>query len=91
MDSPMFAREADGDAMLVDQEQEIRRQHGVDAPVRPGVGYLTFAAVDRIARSLGLHGRFFPSRGPLPWRLRRQMSRWRLSRAPAAFGVWVAR
>jgi SAM-dependent methyltransferase len=91
MDSPMFGRAADGEAMLLDQQERIRRDHGVETPLRAGVGYLTFAGLDAAARSLGLRGRFFPSRGPLAWRARRALSGWRLGRAAAAFGVWVAR
>jgi SAM-dependent methyltransferase len=90
MDSPMFARDADGEAMLADQERTMAREHGLDEVIRPGVGYLTFAALDRIARGLGMRGRFFPSRGPLAWRVKRQISRLRLGRTPAAFGLWVA-
>jgi hypothetical protein len=58
--------------------------------IRPGVGFLTFADLDRVATDLGLRARFFPSRGPVGWRLRRHLARFRLRRAPAAFGVWVA-
>jgi SAM-dependent methyltransferase len=91
MDSPMFAREADGEAMLAAQERSMERENGLERPIRPGKGYLTFAALDRMARNLGLRGRFYPSRGPLAWVVRRQFTRWRLRRAPAAFGLWVAR
>jgi hypothetical protein len=34
---------------------------------------------------------FVPSRGSLRWRLGRQLSRLRLGRRPASFGLWVAR
>jgi SAM-dependent methyltransferase len=91
MDSPMFTREADGEAMVADQQRRMEEDHGFDEVVRPGRGFLTFEAVERAFRSLGLRARFVPSRGPLAWRLRRQLSRLRLRRAPAAFGVWVAR
>jgi hypothetical protein len=68
----------------------ITIEHGIEVPLRPGAGFLTFAALDRAASALGMEGRFFPSRGPLRWRLRREIGRLRLGRAPAAFGVWVA-
>jgi hypothetical protein len=32
-----------------------------------------------------------PTRGPLAWRLARLRARFNLGRAPAAFGLWVAR
>jgi SAM-dependent methyltransferase len=91
MDSPMFEREADGEAMVADQRRRMEADHGFDEVIRPGLGFLTFAAVDRAFRSLGLRARFFPSRGTLAWRVRRRLAGLRLRRAPAVFGVWVAR
>jgi hypothetical protein len=90
MDSPMFAREGDGHAMVADGLRRIQAAHGLDTVLRPGLGFLTFAALERATSSHGLRGRFFPSRGPIGWRVRRQLARLRLQRAPAAFGVWVA-
>ena len=89
MDSPIFRRETDGEAMVVDQQRRMEAEDGLAAPIRGGVGFLTYARMERAFRSLGLRGRFFPSRGPLAWRLRRYVGRWRLGRQPAAFGVWV--
>jgi SAM-dependent methyltransferase len=91
MDSPMFAREEDGQAMVADELRRIEAAHGFSSVLRPGLGFLTFAALERAASSHGLRSRFFQSRGPIGWRLRRQLARVRLRRAPAAFGVWVAR
>jgi len=62
----------------------------VSIPIFFGVGFLTYARMERAFRALGLRARFLRSRGPLVWRLRRQMGRLRLGRQPAAFGVWVA-
>jgi hypothetical protein len=56
-----------------------------------GIGYLTFATLAAIAERLQLQPEFVPSRGSLSWRLRRGLARVRLRRAPAAFGLWVAR
>jgi SAM-dependent methyltransferase len=91
MDSPMFQREQDGHAMVAEQLRQIETLSGTGAAIRPGVGFLTFDALERSARSLGLHGRFFRSHGPVLWRLRRRLSRLKLRRSPAAFGVWVDR
>jgi SAM-dependent methyltransferase len=91
MDSPTFVRDADGEAMVADQLRRMRTEHGVDLPVRAGVGFLTYAGMEQAFAAIGLRARWFPSRGPLVWRLRRQMARLRLKRAPAAFGVWVGR
>lgn len=90
MDSPMFFRERDGHAMVVDQLGQLASEHGLRDVVRPGIGFLTFAALELAAARLGMHARFFRSRGPLMWRARRHLAWLRLGRAPAAFGVWVA-
>jgi len=91
MDSPMFARERDGHAMVADELRRIEAAHGFRSVLRPGLGFLTFTALERAASSHGLRSRFFQSQGPIGWRVRRQMARLRLGRAPASFGVWVAR
>jgi SAM-dependent methyltransferase len=91
MDSPMFKREADGQSMVESQLQTMSARHGLRPVVRPGVGFLTYEGLNRTASDLGLSGRFVRSSGPLTWRWRRRAARLRLRRAPAAFGVWVAR
>ena len=90
MDSPVFRRDADGERMIADQRRRLQVEDGLVAPIRSGVGFLTYTRMERAFRSLGLRCRFLRSRGPLVWRLRRQIGRWRLGRQPAAFGVWVA-
>ena len=90
MDSPLFAHASDGHAMVDAQQRAFVTRYGIPDVVRPGVGFLTFDDLDRLARDLGLQARFFPSRGPFGWRFRRQLSRLRLRRRPEAFGVWVA-
>lgn len=90
VDSPMFADDETGRSMVADEDRRLRAEHGVEDVVRPGLGYLTFEALDRAAAALGLRSRFVPSTGPLGWRARRQVARWRIGRSPAAFGVWVA-
>jgi len=91
MDSPMFSNEADGRAMVADEARRIASTLGTADVIQPGIGFVTFAGLERIGGALGLNGRFFPTNGPLGWRLRRPIARVRLGRAPAAFGVWVAR
>lgn len=90
MDSPMFARDDDGEAMVASQQRAFAHDFGIADAVRQGVGFLTFARLEHATEAAGLHGRFVPSRGPIGWRVRRQLARVRLHRAPAAFGVWVA-
>jgi SAM-dependent methyltransferase len=90
MDSPMFARANDGEAMVTDERRRMSDEYGLADPVRPGAGFLTFAALDRATEAVGLRGLFIPSRGPIVWRMKRRLAQIRLGRAPAAFGVWVA-
>lgn len=91
MDSPMFHAERDGSAMVGAKTRHFMRDHGCADVVQPGAGYLTFARLAGVAEKLALRPQFVPSRGPLGWRLRRTVARVRLRRAPAAFGLWVAR
>jgi SAM-dependent methyltransferase len=90
MDSPMFAHQREGQAMVEDQGRSMSSEHGLTDVVRPGAGFLTFAQLESAAASLGLRGRCYRSHGPLGWRINRQLARLRLGRAPAAFGLWVA-
>ncbi len=91
MDSPIFRADRDGAAMVAETLQRFAREYGLDDAIQPGCGYLTFAALAANAERLRMRSEFVPSRGPLPWRLRRRWSGMRLGRQPAAFGLWVAR
>jgi len=91
MDSPMFHDDRSGRAMLAGMVRRFEADYEIEDVVRPGAGYLTFASLDGIARSLGARARFIPSGGSIGWRVRRQIGRIRLRRAPAAFGLWIAR
>ena len=91
MDSPMFHADDDGTAMIGAALQHFVSNCGGADVVRPGVGYLTFARLAGIAEKLALRAQFWPSRGSITWRLRRGVARVRLRRAPASFGLWVAR
>ena len=91
MDSPLFEDPEDGEAMVARQLEHLRDDYAVSSPIRAGAGFLTFADLAESAARLRRRACFYPSRGPLGWRVRRLWSRRRLGRAPAAFGVWVAR
>lgn len=90
MDSPMFASDGDGQAMVADQLRRIESDHGIRPALRAGQGFLTFSGLAEAAAGVGLTGRFFPSRGPVTWRVGRHLARLTLGRPAAAFGVWVA-
>jgi SAM-dependent methyltransferase len=91
MDSPMFGADGDGSQMVSDTLRRFTAVCGITGAMQQGIGYLTFATLAAIAERLNLRPQFVPSRGPLTWRLRRKFARFRLRRAPAAFGLWVAR
>jgi SAM-dependent methyltransferase len=91
MDSPMFRADSDGAAMVDDKVRHFMLECGLHQVVRQGIGYLTFAMLTAIADKLELQAQFLPSHGSAGWRLRRSLARIRLRRAPAAFGLWVAR
>jgi SAM-dependent methyltransferase len=91
MDSPMFASDRDGREMVAALARHLEQSCNLREVISPGIGFLTFASLERATSVLGLHGRFYASSGPIGWRLRRRLSQLRLGRSPAAFGVWVAR
>ena len=91
MDSPMFRTERDGAAMVADKLRQFADDYGVDNAVQPGRGYLTFTSLAAHADALQMHSEFVHTRGPLRWRMQRQLNGVRLGRQPAAFGLWVAR
>ena len=91
MDSPMFDADADGRAMRAAKAGRFRSAYGLASVLEPGAGYVTFATLNEAARTLEMRPAFIPSRGPFGWRARRQWARVRLGRAPATFGLWVAR
>lgn len=90
MDSPMFHADADGRAMTRAKARQFHA-YGIATVIEPGNGYVTFDTLDRAAATMEMQAAFVPSRGPLGWRVRRQLAKVRLRRAPAAFGLWVAR
>jgi SAM-dependent methyltransferase len=91
MDSPMFATDRDGAAMVDAAVRRIARQLGLQESVQPGCGYLTFSSLDKAASMLRLVSAFVPSRGSLWWRVCRRIARMRMGRQPASFGLWMAR
>lgn len=91
MDSPMFRREKDGSAMVEDNVRRFMDACGLARVVQPGPGFLTYDRLAGIAERLDLRLRFIPSRGSIKLRVQRMVSRVRLGRAPAAFGLWMAR
>lgn len=91
MDSPMFARDREGDAMVRDMAARFEADGSVREFARTGAGYLTFGSLDAVAPTIGLRAEFIRSRGSIAWRLRRGLGGLRLGRSPASFGLWVGK
>lgn len=89
MDSPWFEHDADGEAMVAEQQAHFARRHGLSSVVRPGLGYLTFRRLQDVAVRLGRVPTFTRSVGPLGWRLKRFVRQARATRPSATFGVWM--
>jgi ubiquinone/menaquinone biosynthesis C-methylase UbiE len=91
VDSPFFRRTLDGHAMVEEKTRRFFFEYGISEVVHEGVGFVTFRGLEAAASALRLRGRFYRSRGPLGWQLRRTVGGLRRLRQPDAFGVWVAR
>jgi SAM-dependent methyltransferase len=91
MDSPMFADAGDGRSMVERESTSMKERFALDRVELPGRGFLTFSELDRAACDGRLRSTFVRSRGSLGWEARRLWGGRRLGRAPAAFGVWIAR
>ncbi len=89
MDSPLFEKADDGDAMVAGQTEQLRQRFGIAHPIRPGVGFLTFAMLDEAAGAMGRCASFIASQRSVFANVGRFIRRRMLGRAPAAFGVWV--
>lgn len=89
MDSPMFERLCDGDAMVREMAARFESDGSVRQFARTGTGYLTFDSLEGVAETLGLAGVFIGSHGSIGWRLRRRLGGLKRGRAPASFGLWI--
>jgi SAM-dependent methyltransferase len=91
IDSPMFARDADGRAMRLRLEERLRSEYDIAAPLLPGEAFLTFARMSAWAERRGYSAKFFASRDGLRTQVQRSPVGRLLGRvAPPQFGVWVA-
>lgn len=89
MDSPLFEKPEDGDAMVAGQTEQLRHRFGITQPIRPGVGFITFAMLDEAAAAVGRRAVFIADRRSVFSYAGRFIRRQMLGRAPAAFGVWA--
>lgn len=86
MDSPVFAKDADGRRMLAERWQSFADRIG--RPVEWGAGYLTVDGLERTAKQAGLMLERIPSRGGPGWAFKRWLAGRKLRRQPASFGIW---
>ena len=79
MDSPLFEDPADGEAMVAQQLEALSSSYSIEQPIRPGVGFLTFGGLQRIAsrigRSAGSSRRTDQSSGAAPGLERQRLGR----------------
>lgn len=93
LDSAFYAREADGEQMLMEKRREAAARFGERADVLmslPFIEYLTPARLEAASRQLGLEWIRHRVRYPLWYELRPLAARLRGRRAPSRFDLWEA-
>jgi SAM-dependent methyltransferase len=94
LDSPFYAREADGAAMVAEKHASAARHFGDRAESLLALPFIEFLTVDRLARAsapLGLAWSRTPVRYPLWYEMRPFEALIRRRRAPSRFDLWTAR
>ncbi|MET0395672.1 MAG: class I SAM-dependent methyltransferase [Longimicrobiaceae bacterium] len=93
VDSPFYAREAEGAAMIAEKRREAERRFGGRAAVLlalPFVEFLTRERLDAASAGLGLAWRRRRVAYPLWYELRPLLARLRRRRRPSRFDLWHA-
>lgn len=93
LDSAFYAREADGEQMLVEKRRDAAGRFGARADVLmslPFIEYLTPARLAEASGRLGLTWRRHRVRYPLWYELRPLVARLRGRRPPSRFDLWEA-
>lgn len=93
LDSPFYARETDGRAMVEERRRATRERLADladDLLALPGVDFLTRERLARVARPLGLSFRRRRVLYPLAYEWRPVAARLRRARPPSRFDLWVA-
>lgn len=93
LDSPFYARDADGERMVEEKRGDAATQFGARARALtslPFVEFLTGARLDDASRSLELSWRRIAVRYPLWYEVRPMVARLRGARAPSRFDLWHA-
>jgi SAM-dependent methyltransferase len=90
LDSPFYASEADGEAMVREKHAMAEAAFGSRAPNLLALPFVEFLTRERLERASGLRWRRMRVRYPLWYELRPLIARCTRRRAPSRFDVWVA-
>jgi len=90
LDSPFYANEADGEAMVREKHAAAEAAFGSRAPNLLALPFIEFLTRERVERASGLRWRRLRVRYPLWYELRPLVARWKRRRAPSRFDIWVA-
>ncbi|MCU0304391.1 MAG: class I SAM-dependent methyltransferase [Thermoanaerobaculales bacterium] len=92
IDSPLYRSDPAGRQMVEERRSAFLRDHGLASDSIPCRGYLTFAELAGLARSLGLEWRMHRPFYGLRWSLRPLLARVRGRREPVTFLVlWAVK
>ncbi len=93
LDSPFYASESPGEAMVAEKRQTAHRQFGEladDLTALSFVEYLTARRLEAASETLGLSWRRHRVRYPIKYELRPWLARIKRQRAPSRFDLWAA-
>lgn len=91
MDSPIYRREADGQAMVDERHADFEKRFGTRSDSVPSVGFLTPDRLDALASTLGIRWQEHSVWYGWRWAWRPWRARLRRRRAPSRFALLVAR
>lgn len=90
LDSPFYANEADGEAMVREKHASAGDAFGSRAPNLLALPFVEFLTRERIVRASGLRWHRLCVRYPLWYELRPLVARCKRRRAPSRFDLWLA-
>ena len=89
MDTPVYHDADSGVKMLEERRERFLSQYGFASDSIKSEGFLTYARMDELGRSLGIRWRHVRPFYGLRWALRPWRTRLRGGREPAEFGLWI--
>jgi SAM-dependent methyltransferase len=91
LDSPFYAHEADGEAMVIEKRRNARRQFGARADALMALPFIEFLTAERLGQAsaaLGIAWWRYRVRYPLWYEMRPVVAWMRGARAPSRFDLW---